>query len=371
MSETVLVVGGGLVGALVALRLAESGQSVRVLDRNQPGAEASSAAAGILAAQVEASAPGPALELGLASRALHAKLHRELIELTGDGSGYRKNGALEPTTELDHEGRLAACSWQRSRELPVESLDEASLRAIAPGLNARYTGGIYFPDDATVDPPRLMASVIEAASRRGVRFEQGAAVREVTTSGGRVTGVRTELSQRSAEVVVLCAGAWSGQVGGALDDPQEIRPARGQLLELAMSPVPFSPVVYAGGGYLLPRSDGRVCVGSTLEMVGFERGTTAAGQRTLLDRAIDAVPSLGGARLTRSWSSFRPRTLDGLPLVGELGVSGLFVAAGHHRSGVLLAPITAEIVRDLIVHGRRHPHLGALRPDRFRGGLDR
>jgi len=371
MSESVLVVGGGLVGALVALRLAQSGQTVRVLDRDQPGAEASSAAAGILAAQIEASAPGAAWELGLASRALHATLHQELIELTGDGSGYRKNGALEPTTEVDLEGRLAAFEWQRSLELTVERLDEASLRAVAPGLNPRYTGGIYFPDDATVDPPRLMASVIEAASRRGVRFERGAAVREVTTSGGRVTGVRTDLSQRSAAVVVLCAGAWSGQVAGALDDSQEIRPARGQLLELAMSPVPFSPVLYAGGGYLLPRSDGRVCVGSTLEMVGFERGTTAAGQRTLLDRAIEAVPSLGGARLTRSWSSFRPRTPDGLPLVGELGASGLFVAAGHHRSGVLLAPITAEIVRDLVVHGSRHPHLDALSPDRFRGGLHR
>jgi glycine oxidase len=367
MSESVLVVGGGLIGALVALRLAESGLSVRVLERGQPGAEASSAAAGILAAQVEASAPGPGLELGLAGRALHATLHQELIELTGGGSGYRKNGTLEPTTDADHQTRLAACAWQQSRELSVESLDDASLRAVAPGLNARYTGGLFFADDATVDPPRLMASVIEAASRRGVRFEHGATVLEVTTGGGRVDGVRTDQGTRGAEVVVLCAGAWSGQVDGALDDPQEIRPARGQLVELAVNPVPFDPVLYAGGGYLLPRSDGRVCVGSTLEMVGFERGTTAAGLRTLLERAIDAVPSLGSAHVTRSWSSFRPRTPDGLPFVGELGVPGLFVAAGHHRSGILLAPITAEIVRDLIVHDRRHPHLDALRPDRFRG----
>ena len=366
MSESVLVVGGGLVGALIALRLAEAGLSVRVLDRDQPGAEASSGGAGILAAQSEAIESGPILELGLASRALHAALDQELIGLTGGGSGYRQNGTLIPTTESDHAEHLATHLWQRARGLRVESLDAAATRALAPGLHARFSSGVLFADDASVDPPKLMASVIEAAARKGVHFEPGATVREVVQGGGRVTGVRTDHATRSAEVVVLCAGAWSGQVTGALDDSQEIRPARGQLVELALSPVPFGPVLFAGGGYLLPRSDGRVCVGSTMEMVDFARGTTAAGVRTLLDRAIDVVPALGRARVTRTWSSFRPRSPDGLPFVGELGVPGLYVAAGHHRSGILLAPITAEIVRDLIVHGRRHRLLDAIAPERFR-----
>ena len=365
MSESVLVVGGGLVGALVALRLAESGVTVRVLDRDRPGAEASSAAAGILAAQSEAVGPGAALELGLASRSLHAALHDELVALTGEGSGFRVHGTLEPTTEADHAGRCAAHAWQAARELRVEELDAASLRAVAPGLHPRFTGGVLFPHDASVDPPRLVAQVNAAAARRGVAFESGVEVRAVVTSSGRARGVRTDRGVRGAEAVVLCAGAWSGLVEGALDASQDIRPARGQLVELGVDPVPFSPVVYAGGGYLLPRADGRVCVGSTLEMVGFERGTTAAGVRALLDRAIDAVPALGAARLTRAWSNFRPRTPDGLPLVGALHADGLFVAAGHHRSGVLFAPVTAEIVRDLVVHGRRHRLLDALRPDRF------
>lgn len=365
MSESVLVVGGGLVGALIALRLAESGVSVRVLDRGHPGAEASTAAAGILAAQIEAIAPGASLDLSLESRALHVALHDELSALIGEGSGYRQNGTLEPTTDDDHEAKLAAHAWQSARGLRVEALDTAALHAIAPGLHPRYTSGLLYADDASVDPPRLMAAVIEAAARRGVRFESGVTVLEVTTSGGRVNGVRTDQSHRGADTVILCAGAWSGHIGGGLDAQQEIRPARGQIIELAVTPVPFGPMVYAAGGYLVPRPDGRVCVGSTLEMVGFDRGTTAGGIRALLDRAISVVPALGDAHITRTWSNFRPRTPDGLPFVGELGVPGLFVASGHHRSGVLLAPITAEIVRDLVVDGRRHRHLDVLSPERF------
>jgi glycine oxidase len=364
MSVSVLVVGGGLVGTLIALRLS-GGCTVQVLDAGRAGAEASSAAAGILAAQSEATAPGPGLDLGLESRALHAALH---AELGAPGSGYRPNGALLPTTASDHGAAIAKHAWQVERGLSVEALDAASLRAIAPGLHPRFTGGVLFADDATVDPPVLVASALAAAARSGVAFAHDEAALEITSHGGRITGVRTSGGHRGADVVVLCAGAWSRLVEGALDASQDIAPARGQLIEYALDPVPFGPVLYTGGGYLVPRVDGRVCVGSTLEMVGFERGTTAAGLETLRERASDAVPALAAAPVRRAWSSFRPRTPDGMPYVGALAPDGLFVAAGHHRSGVLFAPVTAEIVRDLVVHGRRHRHLDALSPDRFRRG---
>jgi glycine oxidase len=365
MSVSVLVVGGGLVGTLLALRLSEGGCTVQVLDAGRAGAEASSAAAGILAAQSEATTPGPGLDLGLESRALHAALH---AELGAPGSGYRPNGALLPTTASDHGAAVARHAWQVERGLRVDALDAASLRAVAPGLHPRFTGGVLFADDATVDPPVLMASALAAAARSGVAFAHDEAALAVTSHGGRVTGVRTARGHRGADVVVLCAGAWSRLVEGALDASQGVAPARGQLIEYALDPVPFGPVLYTGGGYLVPRADGRVCVGSTLEMVGFERGTTAAGLETLRERAADAVPALAAAPLRRAWSSFRPRTPDGMPYVGALATDGLFVAAGHHRSGVLFAPVTAEIVRDLVVHGRRHRHLDALSPDRFRQG---
>lgn len=358
MNSDVIVVGGGLVGCLVALRVAESGQRVTVFDRQAPGQEASSAAAGILAAQAEARAPGAFFELGLESRALHASLHEEL------GGGYRRNGAIEVTTTDDHEALVTAAAWQRDRGLRVESLDDASLRSLAPGLDPRFTAGVYFPDDASVDPATLMQAALSRAVDRGVLFRD-LDVTAVLTEGGRVAGVRSGGGPLAyAPVVVVCTGAWAGLVEG-VPEARAIVPARGQLVEFAIDPVPFSPVVYAGGGYLVPRIDGRVCAGSTLEMVGFQRGTTDQGLHLVRSRAFDTVPALRDARITRSWSSFRPRTPDGLPLVGELHARGLYLAAGHHRSGILLAPVTAEIVRDLIVHGRRHRHLDALDPYRF------
>lgn len=352
------MVGGGLVGGLVALRLAEAGRSVRLVDRGPAGAEASSAAAGILAAQIEARAPDALFELGVESRALHETLARSL------GGGFRRNGTLEATDDTDHADALARAAWQRDRGLRVEALDARALRSIAPGLHPRFTGGVLFPDDASVDPPALMRAVLARLGDLGVTVDL-ADVAAVTTSGGRVTGASLRAGPPyEAPTVVLCAGAWSGLVEGA-PEAGSIEPARGQLVEYAIAPVPFGPVVYADGGYLVPRVDGRVCAGSTLEMVGFARGTTEEGLRAVRERAVATVPALAAAVETRAWSSFRPRTPDGLPLVGALNIAGLFVAAGHHRSGVLLAPVTAEIVRDLVVHGQRHPRLDALDPYRF------
>lgn len=362
MKTDVIVVGGGLVGCLVALRLVEAGLRVTVLDRQTPGQEASAAAAGILAAQVESKAPGAFFELGLESRALHVSMADEL------GSGCRSNGTLEATTDADHGALVAAASWQRDHGLRVDALDAAALRSLAPGLHPRFNGGVYFPDDASVDPTVLMRGVLSRAADRGV-LVRDLDVASVLSEGGRVAGVRAKgaaggASLMHAPVVVVCTGAWSGLVEG-VPEASAIVPARGQLVEFAIDPVPFGPVVYAGGGYLVPRAGGRVCAGSTLEMVGFARGTTEDGLARIRDRAAATVPALARAAVNRSWSSFRPRTPDGLPLVGELRVPGLFLAAGHHRSGILLAPVTAEIVRDLIVHRRRHPHLDALDPYRF------
>jgi len=359
----VVLVGGGLVGALSALRLADAGADVLVLDKSEPGAEASSAAAGILAAQAEATSPSPLFDLTLESRQMHGALAEEIRGRTGVDPGFERRGVLEVArTEAEARALLAKCAWQRDRSLPVDVLDAKSLRQREPCLAAGFVQGVLFPDDASLEPARLTAGVVQAAARAGVRFRSGVTARRVLIDRSRATGVETDDGPVEGDAVVLCAGAWSGLVAHGLGDPGSVRPARGQLVELDTCPAPLRSVVYAHGGYLVPRGDGRVVVGSTLEFVGFRRGVTADGLAKLLATATKTVPSLGEATVARTWSNFRPYTEDKTPIVGMRGIDGLVLATGHHRSGILLAPVTAEIVRDLVTRGHTRRAIASLSP---------
>lgn len=368
MKSRVVIIGGGLIGSLTALRLADAGAEVIVLERAVPGAEASSAAAGILSAQCEARTPDPFFELAVESRALHARLAIELRERTGLDIGWRHVGAIElARTDEELEDFGEKVSWQSARGLSVERLGRKELYEREPRLARDFAGGWRFADDAVVDPPRLVSAVSQAAALAGVEFRTGVTVKNISVVSGRTTGVETDQGTLGGDTVVVCAGAWSGQVTGALTHSTDVRPARGQVIEIATRPVPIGTVLYGPGGYMVPRADGHVYVGSTLEFVGFNRGVTVSGMGKLVSLATVLVPSLGEATVTRSWSNFRPYTADGVPLVGPAaadGPTGLFLATGHYRSGILMAPITAMIVSDLIAHDRRHPALGALSPSR-------
>ncbi len=362
-TSRVVIVGGGIIGTLTALRLADAGVDVLVIDRGTPGAEASSAAAGILAAQSEATGPGALFDLALESRAMHAALADELRGRTGVDAGFERRGVLEAArTEAEADALTAKTTWQRERALPVEVLDTRGLRQREPSLAAGFVRGVWFPDDASVDPARLMTAVSQAAARAGVHFRSGVTVRRVAVDRKRAHGVETDDGLIEGDAVVISAGAWSGLVEGALGNPASVRPARGQIVELDTCPSPLRGVVYAHGGYLVPRADGRVVVGSTLEFVGYRRGVTADGLSKVLGIATRTVPALGEANVARTWSNFRPFTDDKIPLVGPREIEGLIVATGHHRSGILLAPVTAEIVRDVILRGNTRRPIAALSP---------
>lgn len=359
----VVIIGGGLIGALSALRLADAGVDVLVIERTAPGAEASGAAAGILSPYAEAKGPGALFDLGVESLALHASLNEELRGRAGVDTGFERHGVLEVARdEAEAESLIVRTAWQRERNLPVEALDARTLRQREPALAASLLHGMFFPDDATVDPPRLMAGVVQAAARAGVRFRSGVTARKVVIERGRTKGVETDDGLVEGDTVVVCAGAWSGLVDQALGDPASVRPMRGQLVELETRPPPTRSVVFAHGGYLVPRADGRVVVGSTLEFVGFRRGVTVDGVAKLLTLAARTVPSLADATVSRMWSNFRPFTEDRVPLVGTRHIEGLVIATGHHRSGVLLAPVTAEIVRDLVLRGNTRRSIAELSP---------
>jgi len=349
----VLIVGGGIMGSAVALRLAQRGVSVTVIERGIPGAEASSAAAGMLAAQNEADGPGPMLALGLKSRALYPDLAVELREATGIDVGYQRSGVLAlGFGEEDDRALSFRRTWQVAQGQRAELLAEPALRALEPALGPSIRAALHFPDDAQVNPASLARAFSQAAAGAGARFLQGRYVRRVVVERGAVTGLELDGEILSTGSVVLAAGSWSGLVEGGGVPASVVRPARGQLVAIETRPPLFQHVLSVHGrGYLVPRRDGTVVAGSTVEMVGFRKEVTVGGLATILELARTLVPGLTDAPVLSSWSNFRPYTEDQLPVLGATAVQGLFLATGHHRNGILLAPITGDAIARLVATG--------------------
>ncbi len=366
VASDVAIIGGGIMGSAVALRLAQRGIGVTVIERGIPGAEASSAAAGILGPQMEAEGPGPLLELGLKSRALYPALAAELRELTGIDVGYDRSGVLMVAFDEAGEAALSARrAWQLGRGLRVESLSGEAARVREPALAPTVRAALAFNDDAQVVARELARAFSQAAAGAGARFLTGRYVRRVLIDNGAVTGVELDGDVLTAGVVVVAAGSWSGLVEGAGVPVAVVRPARGQLVSIETRPPLFRHVVSAPGGYLVPRRDGTVLAGSTVEMAGFRKEVTVGGLATILTLARTVIPALGDAPVTGSWSNFRPFTEDHLPVLGATGVRGLVLATGHFRNGILLAPITAQAIAELIATGKAPIDLAPFAIDRF------
>ena len=366
MHPDVIVVGGGLMGCSVAYRLSKDGARVLVLERSIPGAEASSAAAGILSPTVESFDEALALQLGRRSRELHAELADELDELYGVDVGFRRCGVAkvafgpEELSALDaHASSLEMHGVRCERWSPEELLDEE------PSANPEASGALSIAEDAQVEPRKLLSAVALGAEHEGATFRSGATVRAVHVEDGRVRGVQLNEGLIEAGRVVVAAGSWTTLVPGLPLDSETIFPVRGQMITTQTRPPIFRRVIFGAGGYVVTRPDGRVLCGSTMERVGFERGLTFGGMADVIAKATRIAPSLRSAKVDEHWSSFRPGTPDGLPLVGETRVEGLYLASGHYRNGILLAPLTAELIAEAIAGRPASREALALSPRRF------
>lgn len=350
-------------GCAIGWRLAQAGAAVTVLERAIPGAEASSAAAGILAGQEEAEGPGPLADLCLASRGRFTDLAAELREATGLDIGLRQTGLLSACFAEDEIAALERrYAWQRAAGQRLAWLRDGELRDAEPGLSPRVVAALSFPDDGQLDPPAYLRALALAAAGAGVTFRSGAYVRRVVHDGARVAGVEVEGERLAAGHVVVAAGSWSSLVEGADLAPAAVRPVRGQIAVLETRPPMVQGTIVAPGGYVVGRADGRVLLGSTMERVGFEKRVTAAGLRHVLDLGTRLVPGLGDATFRECWANFRPATDDRLPLLGPTPHEGLLLATGHFRNGILLSAITSEIIRDLVIDGRSTTDLTPFRP---------
>ncbi|HZO11949.1 MAG TPA: glycine oxidase ThiO [Polyangiaceae bacterium] len=330
----VLIVGGGIIGCASALALATRDAIVTVLESTTFAARAASTrAAGILGAQLASHGDAAMLRLCVASR----DRYPAWVESLGADVGYRRSGTL--LVAFEPHALVAKVEAQRRAGLDAQWLDAHALRELEPSLSDALAGGAFFADDGIVDPPRLLEATRIAAMKAGARFRTEAPVERVFPGGVQLA----DETCLQGDEVVIAAGSWSG----LLDVAPSIEPARGQMIELRMPEPCVGRVVEGPSAYLSPRADGRVLVGSTVERVGFEEGVTAGAVSSLLRGAIELVPALAGAQLTNTWSGFRAVTPDELPILGR-AAPGIVIATGHFRDGILLAPITADIVAALI-----------------------
>ncbi len=359
-----LIIGGGVIGVALALRLATDKLSVTIAERGQPGREASWAAAGMLAPTSEAGhgpdgeLPPPLATLAAAS----AELYPEWLERLGTNKlavGYRTEGTIDVAfTEAEAE---------TLKLLPGEPLTPAEARRLEPALSHRVVAAVLLTRDVQVDNRRLLATLLEAARSAGVQFRIGTRVVEVTIEGGRATGVRTAEGERvSAGLVVNAAGCWASKLGEHGRRLTPTRPVRGQMVAL-QGPEASGPrhVVRSPRGYILPRADGRLVIGSTSENAGYDKSLTPAGLRQILSAGIELVPAAASLPFADAWAGLRPDTPDHLPILGATDVENFFVATGHYRNGILLAPVTAQLVGDAILGQEPSLSLEPFSPLRF------
>ena len=315
MRADVVVVGAGVQGCGVALRLAQAGKSVIVLEKSIPGAEASSAAGGILSPGVEAEHPGPFYALCRASLARYEPFARELERLTGIPVGFRGGGTLEVALDDDHTQILAArAAILEKHGLPVEVLDDLQVRALEPAVSPEVRGALYFGDEASIDPRPFGRALSIAAMKAGARFVTGT-VKRIRTEGGRACGVDHESGRIDADAVVHAAGSWSLLVEGHSLPEKSVRPIRGQIALLDTRPPLLSRVIFSGKGYVVPRADGRILCGSTMEEAGFEKLVTAGGLKRVFEIATEIAPDLAKAPVVETWANFRPGSPDGAPIL--------------------------------------------------------
>jgi len=354
-----VVVGAGVIGLSLGWRLRLEGLRVLVIDKGEPGRESSYAAGGMIA-YCDPHLPKALQPLAFASAAMYPDFVHEVQDESGESPDLRQQGTL---AFLPHRERP---DCDGCREINFEELEglESALRR-SPNLRERKT---FWLPESSVDPRALCGALLKAAKHLGVDLVTGSTVTEVEVENGRAVGVTAGHSTYHAQVVVNCAGAWAGQIPPL---PLPTRPAKGQMVCVVPGPdmkseIPIvQHVIRAAEVYLIPRSDRRILLGATLEDAGFDKRTDANTIETLYRAAADICPAIGGMRIHDAWAGLRPASPDKLPIMGETSLSGYFAATGHYRDGIMLAPITAEIMSQLITGRQTTFNLQPFSPGRF------
>ncbi|HXR37239.1 MAG TPA: glycine oxidase ThiO [Candidatus Binataceae bacterium] len=366
-----LIIGGGIIGNAVAWRLARAGLDVTIVERSRSGQEASWAAAGMIAPQVEIEGPGPFVRFCVQAKQTFEALLPELIEQSGidpeydDGSGVIY-AALSDQDRAELAGRAA---WQRAAGLQVEEISGEDARALVPALSPRVNYALRFPNENRVENRRLTQAYLIAALKAGAALQEESRVDAIETRGGKFSGLRLHGGGLlEADVAINAAGSWASLIRGLEADNISLHPIRGQIVCFETQPNLIGPAIFSLRGYAVPRRDGRLVAGSTREQAGYSKNVTLEGMESIVHAAKDMLPALAGIRFREAWAGLRPATSDYLPVLGlSPSVPGVYYAAGHFRSGILLSAITGQLLAAMVTGSKLDIDIAPFSPARFNG----
>lgn len=354
-AREILIIGGGVIGLAIAVELKLRGAAVSVVSRDLNQAS-TLAAAGMLAPGAEAIGTSPMLDLCRRSRFLYPEWCSKLEQLTGTTTGYWPCGILAPVYAQSNPSNPSNTgTW----------LDDKTIHLYQNGLSSEIIGGWWYPEEGQVDNRQLAQVLRLAAQAVGVEMLEGVEVEAIEQQNRKIISLRTSIGELQANHYLLATGAWSHQLL-----PIPVQPKKGQILSVQVpasspQPLPLQRVLYGSEVYIVPRRDGRVVIGATVENVGWTPGNTPAGIQTLLAAAMRLYPPMQNWELGECWWGFRPTTPDELPILGSSPIDNLTLATGHYRNGILLAPITAKLIADAIESKKSEPILEHFRYDRF------
>ena len=362
----VVVVGAGIVGCAVAYELARRGASVEIVDDRPAGMGATQASAGVLAPYIEARDAGPLLELTTRSLDLFDKFVARVTLVSSAAINYKRTGTLDVATNGDELSRLElVAELLAKRGVAAELVDRRGAREMEPQLAEDVAGGLLIPSHGFVGASDLTKALVTAARRHGAQLIERGRVRRISRDGADLK-VETDRGSLIGNGVVVAAGSWAGQIEIEGVPRVPVKPIRGQLVQLAWDGPPLRRVLWSDRCYLVPWDDGTLLVGATVEDAGFDERTTVAGVRDLVEAAAELVPQTWTAAFQAARVGLRPASADGLPIVGPSSVvPNLMYATAHYRNGILLAPLTAQLVADAMLEDVSDPMLAITSPQRF------
>jgi glycine oxidase len=364
----VLIIGGGVIGLAIAREIRRRGiAKITILERGKIGQESSFAAAGMLAPNAETEKKDDFSEFCAESLSLYPDFAGEIHAETGVDIELDRNGTLYLAfTEKDVREISRRYEWQKRAGLRVEHLSARETLQAEPFVTPDVRESLFFPNDWQVENRRLLQGLRKYAELNQIEIVENAEIVNLLIENNRIIGAETVDEKFFAATVVLATGAWTALIKSENVVLPDVKPIRGQMISYQTAKRLFNKVIYSPRGYIVPRADGRILIGATVEDVGFDKSVTDAGTNFLRETSLEISPSLGNLEIHEKWAGLRPAAADGLPILGAFSeVENLFIATAHYRNGILLAPLTAKIIAEKIVENKNSDYLKIFSPQRF------